>query len=343
MRENVTQLSLDEFMYYGKTVEEVNDCKLEWYNANCLHKKMICYYDKSLDDSNKPGSRLKVCDIGIYELLVTERRWWNVFTITSDKIIGRNGYWLCEAVKFKLDKNNNIICIAKPVKRINDDYMSDNIYYLSYNKQVGWWFIMKNSLEFWSIYKFSYPIDFTKFGMGLNFTELRNVMYKNKDISIEEMAKDVLNRYISESTDDILDKVAINLTCSSHYETDVICLADYITGYNDVSYNLYEYDKLYPLLVKKLWVSVTEINHVRAAYQVNSYLVRQIEAYNNFVNAGKIEDTVSQQDEAELTKAEIVLAYREYIKLYEKSKTKKSSKFKLEELMVSHPLLKVIK
>ena len=66
MRENVTQLSLDEFMYYGKTIEEVNDRKLEWYNANCLHKKMICYYDKSLDDSNKPGSKLKVCDIGIY-------------------------------------------------------------------------------------------------------------------------------------------------------------------------------------------------------------------------------------------------------------------------------------
>ena len=341
MRENVMQLSLDEFMYYGKTKEEVNDLKLEWYNANCLHKKMICYYDRSLDDLNKPGSKLRVCDIARYGSL-TVREWWNVFTITSDKIVGKNGYWLCEAVKFKLDKNNNIICIAKPVKRINDDYMSDSIYYLSYNKQVSWWFIICNSLEFWRIYRFSYPVDPTKFRMGLNFTELRNVMYKDKYVSIEEIAKDLLNRYISETTDDIIDKVAINLTRTTHYEADIIGLADHITGYNDVHYNLYEYDKSYPLLVKKLPPFVTETSHVRAAYQINSYLTRQLEAYNNFVNDGKIEDTVSQQDETELAKAEIALAYREYIKLYEKSKTKKSSKSKLEELMLYHPLLKVI-
>lgn len=316
-REYMLKQDFGNWLFYAESKLKLPESKaaVMWYNENHTGKKLFC---RSLGmNDNKPGTRMFLENTAnLYKPDINIKSWWNTFTLCRDKV--KQGLYLAEVVRYRLDKNDNLICEVKVIKMITDE-MFDTLFIGGSYKNSVTWLMLTASEAFIKEYAFSVGL----LKRAPNFKELKKHFPNFEGLTQTEIANKVLNMYISGKMSTKDDVIAMK-TClerpSEFEELSIdIARALHIGKVHEF------YGEKYPLFAQKVGHNV---NTVGIGYidelTVREYLNRQLDYYKELVNTEEIQPVGDDI----LDKVEAVLNYRNQLKEAEKAKRKEQRKMK---------------
>jgi hypothetical protein len=194
-----------------------NNFERERLNKTEVNKFVLC---EARDDN---ATRLFIHKFNKFSSSLTKDGWWDTFAISIQPC--KKGFYLCNIMKFKLDKNDYLNMIVKPSKFLGENIDEDS---------AAWEYLFYSG-------KFSKEYKGSQRRERFNTTNL----YKLYNKSLEESEYDSIEIFIFDSfiigyitLDDIAN--ALN----EKYEIEKLA--------EDINKNIEKYSEEYPLLIKKL-------------------------------------------------------------------------------------------
>lgn len=326
IRENAKGMHPGRWMDYALNDLDLleNEAMLIWNEENNLGKKCFC---ECRGDEDKPGSRMFMRE-------VTDRfsdsskkfGWWDTFTYSREKV--EPGYYVCEIVRFRRDKNGYVNAEVKALKKIDSDVFDNVVDGLTcVPTNSAWWLLVIASRSF----AWDYNNCTVSLNKAPNYDYLVEQHPEFSGVGVAKVGEIALQMWI----DGKLDVVEIRRCLDMPTEFEELCME--VTNASMKGTVMELYGEKYPLFASKVGantekgIQLTVLNLVVYGDSVTSihekvkdYINRQLKYYNDLIANASIEPVSGSY----LDRVEAALEYRKSLKDAEKAERKKKRKEK---------------
>lgn len=313
-KEYMLSRTLNNWLLFAEMSEGIptNEATVMWNNHHNVGKYLIC--ESREDDS----TRLFIRNV-THALVDAYKKegWWNTFTVTKTKT--PKGLWLSKVIEYRLDRNGFLNLEVETIMPVDNVKFHNLFSFKSDNgtwNGIGWWLMMVKSNIFlkeydFPIYSFHEP----------NYDALIERFPEASGLRQDEIGKVMLFKYLRNET--TLEEIEECLNKHTDWEELVINVQKAVANHTlDI---LYGYQ--YPIFAEKVSINVIKDGMISIT-DVDSYLKRQLEYYNQLVNNQKIEPV----DGGWLNMIEAALQYRKSLNDIKKEMKKAARKEKKKNI-----------
>lgn len=240
------------------------------FNRNFnLNKLIIC-------EARDTSGRLYIISLDDVVDYFHKDGWWNMFTLSSDKNIDKEGLWLCRIQRFTHDKNGYPMNIVQPIKFIGSKVFVKN--------NMNAMFLLSKSKEFASSKEFScinkendYYTNYDPY--RANAYDILHDGYHKELYGLNEirLAKYVLKKYIAGNISLPEINSAVTAKSMKFYWT----VEEFDKRINRFLYGM-GYREVYPLVYKKFQSSTYEY--------ASNFINHMMYTYDTLLDEGKVND-----------------------------------------------------
>lgn len=231
------------------------------------------------------SGRMYILSLNMYIDAKNKKGWWDVFTLSDDKI-ELPGMYLCKIKRFAHDKNGNLISIIGIVKKMEETYAEIT------DKYMRSMYLFSKSGEFAPINYLSKVDSYEAHDFFEYYDYMKGcdkfLVYDKELGRLNEiiLAKYLLMKYVKEK----ISLKEINESITSESIDFFWTTKEFDNRYRSILTH-YEYRKVYPLVYKKLSArKVDTIFDDLLLEKTRSYVFDKMYRYEELIKEGKIEE-----------------------------------------------------